>query len=82
MTKKNQWGGRRKNQTGRPPVRELQPGERRRAVWIIATDAEMAEINAIPVDERRMRLLKRARPVICEDGLDEYDTASGIVNGV
>lgn len=82
MKKKTRWGGRRKNQTGRPPVRELQPGERRRAVWIIATDAEMAEINAIPVDERRTRLLQRARPIISEDALDEYDTASGIVSGV
>lgn len=82
MAIKKTWGGRRKNQTGRPPVRELLPGERRRAVWIIATDAEMAEINAIPVDERRARLLGRDRPIICEDGLDEYDTASGIVNGV
>jgi hypothetical protein len=59
MLKKTQWGGRRKNQTGRPPIRHLKPEERRRAIWIIATPAEVKLINVyLSVDDRKEVLLQ------------------------
>lgn len=59
MKKQPTWGGRRKNQTGRPPVRHLKPDEKRRAVWIVATPEEIALINEfLSVDHRKEVLLQ------------------------
>jgi hypothetical protein len=59
MQTSKRWGGRRKNQTGRPPIRHLKPDEKRRAVWIIATSDEIELINEyLSVDYRKEVLLK------------------------
>lgn len=58
MPRKKTWGGKRKNQTGRPS-RELKPGEKRRAVWIVGTKDEQSLINdGLTTDERKLILLQ------------------------
>lgn len=59
MPKKKSWGGRRKNQTGRPVTRKLKPGEKWRVVRYIATDAEHAEIKA------RLRSPEEIKVALC-----------------
>ena len=58
MNKKNKWGGRRKNQTGRPPVIR-DATLRRRALWYYAADDEAELINkTLKIDSRREVLLQ------------------------
>jgi hypothetical protein len=55
-------GGKRANQTGRPRKYQPKPGERRRAIWIIATPEEVALIaHNLSISSRKDVLLQAAR---------------------